>query len=125
MSKSTLKSNLKLAEKEIKILHALLAAAKKDIKRYKGNQKGKSPASYQFDWYVLPLLKAELTKDKVLSSIASIAYQGVAEHKKWLLKQVLHRASSPSRSTSPMVNLQSQEQLRVDSDIYTKLYDRT
>jgi hypothetical protein len=123
-TQASVKSNLKLATLKIKILHGILAEAKKDVKRYKGKQKDKSPASYKFDWYFLPLLKAELTKSKILSTIKFIAFQGVTEHKKWLLKQVLQQASSPSRSTSPMVNIQHQEQLSVDAMIYAKLYDR-
>ena len=120
MSPKTTKSNLLAASTKIKILHAMLADAKSDIKSYKAKQKDKSP-SYKFDWYALPLLKAELTKQAILQAIECIAYQGVEKCKKHFLNEVIRQATAPSRSTCPMTNLQEQERLAVNAMIYSKL----
>jgi hypothetical protein len=59
--------NIRTASTKIKILHAMLADAKSDIKSYKAKQKTSS-VSYSFEWHVLPLLKAELTKTSYFTS---------------------------------------------------------
>lgn len=119
--KNSRNANLVEAEKEVKILLGILGKAKQEIKQYRAEQK-KLCTQFSFVWYHLPLLKAELTKATASSTIASIAYSGGKLAEDQLLKSVLRRAASPSRSTSPMVNIVHQADLSVEAEIYSKVY---